>query len=154
MNERGHLSEDILLDTVYGIADTESQAHAEACGECSARLANVHNRMRGANAAVAGEISDEFLAAQRRNIYARMERQPQAMSRRLWWWAPGLAAAAALVAGVFVYQQPHSASPVARVDVSDAQLFSDIYTLEHSSEPSAIAPARALFEDRFEDRTQ
>ncbi len=30
---------------------------------------------------------------------------------------------------------------------SDAQLFSDIYALEQSSEPRAAAPVRALFEE-------
>ena len=141
MNERGHLSEDVLVDAIYGIADAESQAHAQTCAECAARLSEWRER---AHATAASEVSDDFLAAQRRNIYARIERP----SRRMWWWAPALAAAAALVFGIFVYQPARTQPSVSHPEVSDAQLFSEIYSLERSAEPSATAPVHALFEDQ------
>ena len=141
MNERGHLNEDVLLDAIYGIARADAQAHAEACPECAARLKDWRQR---AQTAASSEISSEFLATQRRSIYARIENPP----RRLWWWVPGLVAAAALIVGIVVDQPRHSKATVAHSEVSDAQLFKDIYALERSAEPSAAEPVHALFEDR------
>jgi anti-sigma factor RsiW len=148
MNGHGHLSEDVLLDAIYGIADAESQAHVQACSECAARLSDW--RERACARMEASEISEEFLAAQRRKIYARIETQPLPMWRRLWWWAPTLAAAAALVAGVFVFETHRASSPASKPQISDAQLFNDIYSLERSPEPSATAPLRGLFEDQVQ----
>lgn len=158
MNGHGHLTEDVLLDAIYGIAGDAPQAHAEACPECAARLREMRQR---ASAAVAGlnaasAISDDFLAAQRRKIYQRIDRP----SRRLWWWAPALAMASALVVGIFVYQPhrvyelpgvyPSHGAPKAasRSEISDAQLFSDVYSMERTPEPSATAPVHALFEEQ------
>jgi hypothetical protein len=33
-------------------------------------------------------------------------------------------------------------------EISDAQSFGDIYSMEHVVEPAAAAPARALFEEQ------
>ena len=60
-------------------------------------------------------------------------------------WVPALAAACLLAIGVLVYR------PAPRLactpDPSDAQLFSDVYSMEQSTEPLAAAPIHALFED-------
>ncbi|MDD1749814.1 MAG: hypothetical protein LUO89_08055 [Methanothrix sp.] len=141
MNGHGHLSEDVLLDALYGIAGVEAEAHAGACPECAGRLSELRQR---AKAAAASEISDEFLAAQRRKIYQRIERP----ARGLWWWAPVVAVAGALVVGVFVYRPHRDVKPVASAEVSDAQLFNDVYSLERTPEPSAAAPVHALFEEQ------
>jgi len=95
-------------------------------------------------AAESVEIPGEFLAAQRRKIYERIERP----SRKRWLWAPGLAAACALAVGVFVYRPAPKEPPDRRADISDTQLFGDIYSMEQSLEPAAAAPVRALFEER------
>jgi len=145
MNEHGHLSEDVLLDAIYGIADAESEAHVHTCAECAARVGEWRER---AGVIANNEISEEFLAAQRRNIYARIEGSSLPMSRRVWWWAPALAMTAALIVGIVVWPQ-HGAPPSSsHSEVSDAQLFNDVYTFERSAEPSATAPVHALFEDQ------
>jgi hypothetical protein len=151
MNGHEHLSEDALLDAVYGIAGSGAEAHLRGCADCSQRLHEWHEK-RAATAA-RDEISGEFLAAQRRMIYERIERR----SPKRWLWAPGLAAACALAVGVFVYHPAlqsvlpypaaHRQTPQ-RADISDAQLFGDIYSLEQAAEPAAAAPARALFEEQ------
>jgi hypothetical protein len=141
MNEHGHLSEDVLLNAIYGIADRDAEAHLRACPECTGRIEEW--RQRGA-AARSDEASDEFFAGQRRRIYQRIE-QP---SRRLWWWAPALAATGALAVGIFLYQPHHETAPQAGPEVSDTQLFNDIYSMERTMEPSATAPVHALFEDQ------
>ena len=97
MSGHEHLSEDALLDAVYGIAGSEAEAHLRGCADCAQRLHEWHEKRAAAAESV--EISGEFLAAQRRKIYERIERP----SRKHWLWAPGLAAACALAVGVFVY---------------------------------------------------
>jgi len=137
-----HLSEDALLDAVYGIAGSDADAHLRACVNCSLRLQEWHER-RAATAASA-EIPGDFLAAQRRKIYERIERP----SRKQWLWAPGLAAACALAVGLFIYHPAPRQQPEKRAEISDAQLFGDIYSIEQTVEPAAAAPARALFEEQ------
>lgn len=141
MSGHEHLSEDGLLDAVYGIAGSAAEAHLRRCADCAQRLHEWHEK-RAAVESV--EISSDFLAAQRKKIYERIE-QP---SRKHWLWAPGLAAACALAIGVFVYHPAAKEPPQRHTEISDAQLFGEVYSMEQSLEPAAAAPARALFEER------
>jgi hypothetical protein len=146
MSGHEHLSEDVLLDAVYGIAGEDAEAHVRACAACAGRLSEWRQR---ASATGTSEISGEFLAAQRRKIHERIERP----SRKHWWWAPALAATCALAVGIFIYQPSiyqatPKPKPAANPEVSDAQLFTDVYSMEQTLEPSAAAPVRALFEEQ------
>ena len=142
MSGHEHLSEDALLDAVYGIAGNDAETHLRRCADCAHRLQEWHEK-RAAAASV--EISDEFLAAQRRKIHERIERP----SPSRWLWAPGLAAACALTVGIFVYRPAPRQQPVNQhAEISDAQLFHDVYSMEQATEPAAAAPARALFEEQ------
>jgi len=142
MNGHEHLSEDTLLDAVYGIAGNEADAHLRECADCAQRLHEWQEKRTALAPSV--EIPGEFLAAQRRKIYERIERP----SRKYWLLAPGLAAACALAVGIFIYHPAPHPRPVPRAEISDAQLFGDIYSMEQAVEPAAAAPARALFEER------
>ncbi len=143
MSGHEHLSEDALLDAVYGIAGDDAETHLRGCADCSRRLHEWQEKRASTVASV--EIPGEFLAAQRRKIYERIEHP----SRNRWLWAPGVAAACALAAGIFVYHPtspPHPANQPA--EISDAQLFGDIYSMEQVVEPAAATPARGLFEEQ------
>lgn len=143
MSGHEHLSEDALLGAVYGIAGNEAETHLRRCADCAQRLHEWQEKRAATTASV--EIPSDFLAAQRRKIYQRIERP----SRKRWLWTPSLAAACALAIGIFVYhpaRQPHPVSKPA--EMSDAQLFGDIYSMEQVVEPAAAAPARALFEEQ------
>ena len=143
MSGHEHLSEDTLLDAVYGIAGNEADAHLRSCADCGQRLQEWQEK-RAATAA-SMEIPGEFLAAQRRKIYERIE----SPSRKRWLWAPGLAAACALAVGIFVYHPAPQQQPGKKpAEISDAQLFGDIYSMEQTPEPAAAAPVRALFEEQ------
>ena len=143
MSGHEHLSEDALLDAVYGIAGNEAETHLQRCANCARRLYEWQEKRAATVASV--EVTAEFLAAQRRKIYDRIERP----SRKRWLWAPGLAAACALAVGVFVYHPTPQPQPVNKAaEISDAQLFGDIYSMEQVVEPAAAAPARALFEEQ------
>jgi hypothetical protein len=153
MSGREHLSEDILLDAVYGIADADAEAHVNACAACAGRLSEWRQKRAAADS---GEVSSEFLAAQRREIYRRLsdgpfpgrfqEMLPSLRLRRLW--APALAAACALALGLFVYHPGRPAKPAVTAEAGDAQLFGDVFSMEQSLEPSATAPVRALFQEQ------
>lgn len=133
-----HLSNDELVNLVYGVA---TSAHLDDCRECAERFEQL--REKRALAAEAQPVSREFLAAQRRNIYARMGERPQARMK----WVPALAAAACLIAvGVFSHHPTQVAMPAPAEIHVDAQLFSDVYSMEQSMEPIAAQPIHALFE--------
>lgn len=136
-----HLSEDQFVDQLYGVpTDPHASLHVENCSACALHLNRL--RERRSELAAAPPVSHDFLAGQRRKIYARLgEPAPSRMK-----WAPAaLAAACLLIAGMFVYHP--AAAPPMRTDVADAQLFSDVYSMEQSTEPMAAAPIHELFVD-------
>lgn len=132
-----HLSDEDLLNRLYGIGGEDG--HLEQCRECAARWAAFERRRRELAQPVGA--SAQFLAAQRRAIYSRMGEQPHSRMK----WAPALAAACLLIIGMMVYRPVTAPSP--RPSSSDAQLFSDVYSMEQSTEPQAAAPIHELFED-------
>ncbi len=130
-----HLSIDELVDRLYGIG---ASGHLDACADCRQRFDRL--RARRAGASELAPASHEFLAAQRRNIYARMGERP----RTRMGWVPALAAALCLVtAGVFAHRP---APPVAVPEIDNTKLFSDVYSMEQSMEPLAAKPIHAIFE--------
>jgi len=133
-----HLNDDQLIEQLYGVS---SSLHVQNCEECAVRMHSL--QARRSELAARPPVSNEFLAGQRRRIYSRLgEPVPSRMK-----WAPAaVAAACLLVAGMFVYH-PMAVAPAVHVEVVDAQLFSDVYSMEDSTEPIAAAPIHALFED-------
>jgi hypothetical protein len=137
-----HLSDDALLDALYGLAGNEP--HLRECPICAERFSEwrrKRERLAGA-ADRCTEVSSDFLAAQRRRIYERLE-QPEPKRLR---WAPALAMACLVAVGALVYHPATPPAPQQHGDVSDSQLFSDAYSLDQSLEPIAAAPIHALFE--------
>jgi hypothetical protein len=134
-----HLTTDELVERLYGVESgiAHSKSHLDDCAECAERFRELSERR--ALAAEPPPVSYEFLAAQRRSIYARMGERPQARVK----WVPALAAAVCLLAaGVFVNRPAQVAKP----EIDDAQLFSDVYSMEQSMEPLAAKPIHAVFE--------
>jgi hypothetical protein len=134
-----HLTNDDLLNRLYGLAGDDS--HLRSCAECARRWSDLRaRRTQCLRAAAAGEEPGEFFAAQRSRIRARLERAP---NTRMRWAQAAVTAACLLAAGLFVYRPV--ASP--RTDTADAQLLSELYSIDQSVEPLAAAPIHALFED-------
>jgi len=132
---KNHLTTDELVERLYGVG---GDSHLDECAECSAKFREIGERR--AMAAEPRAVSYEFLAAQRRNIYARMGERPQARMK----WIPALVAAGCLVVvGVLTPRRP---AQVAKPEVADTQLWSDVYSIEQSMEPIAAQPIDALFE--------
>jgi len=138
----GHLTHDELIQRLYGM-DTGA-SHLEGCRECGARYQALEARR--AELAVPEEIPADVLAAQRRAVYSRMGEKPGGFHA----WVPALATAVLLALGVYVYQPvtQHRPKMVAapKVDMGDAQLFSEAVSMELTAEPRAVAPIHGLFE--------
>ncbi len=132
-----HWTDDQLIDRLYGLGPDDG--HLERCRECAARW-----RALEASRACVREpspASDEFLAGQRHAIRGRLER---GSGRRAWLWlAPAAAAAAAVVVLAVTL---HRAEQARWPDISDAELYAEVYSLVQGEEPMAILPVHAIFE--------
>jgi hypothetical protein len=148
-----HLTDDQLIRRLYGIG--EEEGHLAACPDCRERWLAIQNVIRSARAEMprAAEISGRRLALQRERILARLDQSMTAW--RGWAWVPAAGAATLLAAGLFLSQsRPETAPPAATAVVKaianpegDAQLFSDVYSMEQDVEPRAAAPIRGLFQE-------
>lgn len=141
----GHWTDDRLIDRLYGIAPKD--AHLESCLECQARLSQMRANRRAVDAALQENVSAEFLAAQRRQIYARL-------TEREGWFGRGqvrrfasAAAAVLVVAGGLLFYQGSRHSRVSETKMSDAQLAQEVSRMAEDFEPQATAPLQALFEE-------
>ena len=90
------------------------------------------------------EVSPEFLAAQRRAIYRRIDR-PRYNFPALRW-ALSFAMLLLMIAGSLTLERRRHATPAISPTVSDDQLFSDLSAMEQTNEPKAIQPIHGLFQ--------
>jgi hypothetical protein len=144
-----HLNDDELIGLLYGLGDGES--HLAGCSECGERWNAMHRAlgMARTESVNATDISGRRLAAQRLRILERLE---QPTPSHAWRWVPVAAAASLLAAGLFLKEsssvrQPAAPAAVAVNPEADAELFTDVYSMERDVEPKAAAPIRALFQE-------
>jgi predicted anti-sigma-YlaC factor YlaD len=130
-----HWNENDFKQCLYGLRDEDH--HLEECPECRGEM----DRLRMVRARITGqlEISQDFLAAQRRSIYRRLH-EPRHNWLTLRWALP-VAMVLVMVFGLTLQRGGRSAA-----SISDEQLFSDLTAIEQSAEPKAIAPMHKLFE--------
>ena len=131
-----HWTENDFEEWLYGLK--EEDHHVEECPECRCELDRL--RMQRARITEQPEISQEFLAAQRRSIYRRLH-EPRHSWVALRWALP----VAMVLVMVFGLTLQRGRRPVPAI--SDEQLFSDLTAIEQSAEPKAIAPMHKLFEE-------
>jgi len=131
-----HWTENDFKEGLYGLR--EGDHHLEECPECRGEM----DRLRTTRARMAEqpEISQDFLAAQRRSIYRRLH-EPRHNWFGLRWVLPA-AMVLVMVFGLTLQRGRRSAA-----SISDEQLFSDLTAIEQSAEPKAIAPIHKLFEE-------
>jgi anti-sigma factor RsiW len=142
----GHLSNDQLIDALYGVASHE---HLDACPECQARLARMQQVQR---APAASSESDAFFHRQRREVMARMASpEPSSFAHVRAVWLPA-AMAALLAVGVMLSRPgktptsvPAAPAEAVVMEASDAGWFEDVYSEMQGSEPRALSPMRSLF---------
>lgn len=145
VTENAHLTDEQLISHIYGI---ESQgAHLAGCDDCRRRIVAMQNARRANESDSGADVAAHFLAAQRRAIYARIDRANSSWLpvRR---WAPAAIMLVLLTGGiaVFKYDQPRAAVH-APASVSDDELAQQVSQIADNPEPPAAAPIQALFED-------
>lgn len=153
-----HWNDEDFLDFVYGLKAEDF--HLVQCPECARKLAQYQARRRAILHQTTPDPSAEFLAAQRRSIYERMQNRDPGTANRLW--RPALALVSLCAVG-FVLLQPPEQAP-ARVPEEDeasypavyyetggnsaeAELYSDIYRMVSDSGLRAADPIQELFEN-------
>ena len=131
-----HWTEDDFKQWLYGLKEEDS--HLKECADCGGERDRL--RMARARWIEQPQVSEEFLASQRRSIYRRLhERGPSWMALR---WAIPAVMVLMMVFGLTL-QRGRRTAPA----ISDEQLFSDLTAIEQSAEPKAIAPMHKLFEE-------
>jgi len=152
-----HLSNDVLIDGLYGVAAVDIAGCVRECPACAARWEELRERRAAMLAPL--EVGADLLAAQRKSVYRRIE-HPTVLEKASAWMGPlvaGAAAACVLAVGVMVHGwQVNSAAPslpasagtaiVLPAGMTDTQLYSDVYALEQSFEPSTASSIGVLFE--------
>lgn len=143
-----HLSEEEVLSSLYGLVPPGG--HLANCPECQARAAALQNACSAVEReyATADAVSADFLAAQRRRIYARLDSRPASL------WNIGVrrrastAAALLVIGGGLAFLTERHPVQVAQESpkVSDEQLAQEIGQFAAESEPEPAEPLRALFE--------
>jgi len=134
-----HWTETDFQNWLYGLR--EEDQHLSECSECQGEMERL-NRERHRIAAQP-EVSREFLAAQRRRIYQRLE-QPRRNTHALRW-VLSAATLLLMIVGITFQQLALHKKPSAMSD--DEKLFRDLSSIEQSAEPKAIQPIHNLFEE-------
>jgi|HubBroStandDraft_6_1064221.scaffolds.fasta_scaffold69370_4 hypothetical protein len=136
-----HWGEQDFTRWMFGLK--EEDEHLRSCPQCQteiARLTAVRNSITSQP-----EVSHEFLAAQRRAIYNRLH-QPSHRWTRARIWAP-ISAGVALAAIGVALMLPPKATQQPLFTESDQKFFTEIGSMEQSSEPRAIEPIHNMFEE-------
>jgi hypothetical protein len=136
----GHWTEQHFIENLYGIGSGDD-GHLDECAACRERWTEI--RVRRQAIVAEPEVANEILAKQRRTIYRRLDRGTHPAAKGM---MPAFAVVLLLLLGFF-FMRPVPPSSKISPNVSDAELFSDIYALEQSSEPGVAKPMRALFEE-------
>jgi hypothetical protein len=142
--QSAHWTDEQLIDHLYGIGPVDG--HLNQCEHCLSRLSAIESRRQ--RVLMNEAVSNDFLTAQRRAIYARLSephpwwpdlRSRVVPSRRL---AAAAAMFAVLLASAAVYQGHRRELAESR---ADAQLAQDVSQMSSQLESSATAPLQELF---------
>ena len=139
MDDR-HLSEDELLDKLYGVS-VRSDVHLDACAECRGRWNQLSKARAAELARQQPDIPASLLLRQREELMATIERR----TAGTWLPRPVPALALAMVCAVAVVISRPAPVPEP-VRISDAQFFSEIYTVAESNGPQSAALIQNLFQ--------
>jgi hypothetical protein len=139
-----HWTDEQLIAHLYGVGPADH--HVDSCRECQARLSRMQLRRNALESSSTPEATVDFLAAQRRKIYAAIEQPVH------WWsqmqvrrWGSALAGMAIVASGLLLYENHNKPTP--RDSISDSQLAQDVSRIAADPEPPATAPLQALFEE-------
>jgi hypothetical protein len=133
-----HWTETDFNQWLYSLKEEDSHLHE--CSQCRGELDRL--RLTRQRVLTPPEVPGEFLAAQRRSIYNRLNHATRNFAPLRW--ALSVAMLLVVVAGLTLPRFRNS--PVTLTN--DEQLFSDLAAIEQTDEPKAIQPLHKLFEDQ------
>lgn len=140
MKPQSHWGEQEFTRWMFGLQDEDD--HTRSCPQCESELQRLLAMRKRISAEP--EISHEYLAVQRRSIYSRLH-QPARNWMRLRVWAPVSAGVALAAIGVAL-MLPLQTAQQPLVSDADQKFFTEISSMEQSSEPRAIEPIRSMFQ--------
>ncbi len=132
-----HWTENDFHEWLYGLKVPDS--HLETCRECRAELERLLHTRRSILAGP--DVSEEFLAGQRRNIHSRIHQAGRNFAPLRW--AVSIAMLLLVVVSLTLPRLKNSSV----ILTNDEQLFSDLVAIEQTDEPKAIQPIHKLFEE-------
>jgi len=132
-----HWSDEEILAGLYGAGPVDR--HPDECADCRQRWELMRRRQEGLRLAEPN-LSGAFLASQRRAIMAQTEGRSRSSGLQL---VPWLGAVVLLLLAILV-NRPAKLQPAP--EVSDAQLFEDVFSTVSRSEPRAVETVRSLFQ--------
>ena len=134
-----HWTEEDITQWLYGLR--EDAGHLQECDLCRAK-ADRANSKRAQFLKTPAEVPSDFLAAQRRMIYQRMEARPQMLGYRL-----AASLALVLLVAVISFNLFHRTSYTPLATPADERLYSDLVAIDARTEPRAIEPIQSLFQE-------
>jgi hypothetical protein len=146
-NLSGHWTDEQLIEHLYGIGP--NNGHLDGCGECRSRLSAMQAARRAVegNSSAAEQVPFDLLAAQRRNIYARIDRLPRwELGLRVRRWVAAGAMIVLLSGGALMYERAQE-QQASHNKITDAQLAQQVSQIATDSEPGATAPLQQLFDE-------
>jgi hypothetical protein len=141
-----HLTDEQLIAALSGLGPATS--HIEACEKCESRRSFLLANREAVEAAESADrgVSFEFLAAQRRAIYDKLEARSAWPSMVAWKrWAPVVLTILVLGSGAAVYEKQY-ARPTGETQLSDAQLALEVIKMSQDWQMQPAAPLEGLFE--------
>ncbi len=133
-----HWSDEEILAGLYGAGPVDG--HPDECADCRQRWELMRRRQEGLRLAEPN-LSGAFLASQRRAIMARTEGRSRSSGLQL---VPWLGAVVLLLLAILVNRPAPKLQPAP--EVSDVQLFEDVFSTVSRSEPRAVETVRSLFQ--------
>ena len=134
-----HWDDHELIERLYGLGPEDG--HLDECEHCAARFGAMLSARE--HVLAPPSVSEELMTRQRLAIRRSLE-TPGRNHR----WLPygsAVATAAILLLAVLLYR-PAPAPKASRLP-SDAEFFAEVYSLARSSEPVAVEPIHALFQE-------
>jgi hypothetical protein len=141
-----HWTDEELIASLYGVGPEDG--HLDRCAKCKLRqdvLVDAR-RMHEAVQTNGEGLRSEFLSAQRRAVYEKLEARESWKVGLAWRrWAPAALALLILVSGAAVYERHHALS-MAESQLSDTQLALELSRMSQDSQSESTAPLQGLFE--------